>query len=442
MEMFRSIRRIIYRNLLCFTPTIILVKILLFFVSAQVPSKSTKNTRGRIFVLNKERFRGELEILLQANFEMYTIPFRIQTVLVGLFYDKPWELIAKTPPEKTVRQQKHFEKFLVRLIKPLYQKLDIDLTIGAAVHYKQDYDWGKCSQLLNIPYVVLHRENAVSNSYQAKFLTDRFLNFADFRGSHVIVHNNIMKRIFVESKYIESQHIFVVGPPRMDRYLKKIAAGLPKPKKDRVCLFSFGPGAGLLESSPPHWPKDLNTSPEKYFTELSYQTHNTIINYAKTHPNVEVVIKPKWGGRWLKQIDEILSKHDIDKGNLSNLTVDYKVDAQELISSSDVIIGFASTTLLEAAVAGKWVIVPNFAEANQDKFKNKIAFKEELELFCVISDARQMPAKIDEGLSGYLITNQQMKAREAAFEKYIAPITGDATNKLAECLSKIIASSS
>ena len=52
-----------------------------------------------------------------------------------------------------------------------------------------------------------------------------------------------------------------------------------------------------------------------------------------------------------------------------------------------------------------------------------------------------MPAKIDEGLSGYLITNQQMKAREAAFEKYIAPITGDATNKLAECLSKIIASS-
>ena len=74
--------------------------------------------------------------------------------------------------------------------------------------------------------------------------------------------------------------------------------------------------------------------------------------------------------------------------------------------------------------------------------KNKIAFKEELELFCVISDARQMPAKIDEGLSGYLITNQQMKAREAAFEKYIAPITGDATNKLAECLSKIIASSS
>ena len=40
------------------------------------------------------------------------------------------------------------------------------------------------------------------------------------------------------------------------------------------------------------------------------------------------------------------------KGNLSNLTVDYKVDAQELITTE---IGFASTTLLEAAVAGKWV---------------------------------------------------------------------------------------
>ena len=299
------------------------------------------------------------------------------------------ELIAKTPPEKTVRQQKHFEKFLVRLIKPLYQKLDIDLTIGAAVHYKQDYDWGKCSQLLNIPYVVLHRENAVSNSYQAKFLTDRFLNFCGLSRVPRYSAQQHNEKNFVETKYIESQHIFVVGPPRMDRYLKKIAAGLPKPKKTEFVYFRLAPELAFLNLPPPQAKRSKHLT-EKYFTELSYQTHNTIINYAKTHPNVEVVIKPKWGGRWLKQIDEILSKHDIDKGNLSNLTVDYKVDAQELISSSDVVIGFASTTLLEAAVVGKWVIVPNFAEANQDKFKNKIAFKEELELFCVISDARQM----------------------------------------------------
>ena len=149
---------------------------------------------------------------------------------------------------------------------------------------------------------MLHRENAVSNSYQAKFLTDRFLNFADFRGSHVIVHNNIMKRIFVETKYIESQHIFVV---RMDRYLKKIAAGVTEAKKTEFVYFRLA-----FLNLPPHWPKDLNTSPEKYFTELSYQTHNTIINYAKTHQR---------GGRnkakigRFKQID-ILSKHDIYKG--------------------------------------------------------------------------------------------------------------------------------
>ena len=76
---------------------------------------------------------------------------------------------------------------------------------------------------------------------------DRFLNFADFRGSHVIVHNNIMKRIFVETKYIESQHIFVVGPPRMDRYLKD-RRWVTEAKKTEFVYFRFR--AGLLGSSP------------------------------------------------------------------------------------------------------------------------------------------------------------------------------------------------
>ena len=250
-----------------------------------------------------------------------------------------------------------------------------------------------------------------------------------------------MKKVFVENRYIESDNIFVIGPPRMDSYLKKIAIGIPKTTKSRLCLFSFGPGAGLLDSSPPHWPRDLDTSPEKYFTELSYQTHRIVIDYAKMHPNVEVVIKPKWGGRWLEQINAIMKKNNVNVAELKNLKIDHEIDAQEIISCSDVVIGFASTTLFEAAVAGKWVIVPNFAEATQEHFKNKVAFKDEQRIFCIADEAAQMSAKIDEGLSGYSITTEQMRARVKAFEKYIAPATGDATRKLSDCLTKIITNS-
>ena len=123
---------------------------------------------------------------------------------------------------------------------------------------------------------------------------------------------------------------------------------------------------------------------------------------------------------------------------MENLIIDEQIDPQELIFQSDVIIGFASTTLLEAAIAGKWVIVPNFAEANDDKFKQMIPFSKEQKIFCTVNQAKQFTEQIDRGLSGYSIKELPMRARERVFEKYIAPIKGDATKKLCGALSLVI----
>jgi hypothetical protein len=52
-----------------------------------------------------------------------------------------------------------------------------------------------------------------------------------------------------------------------------------------------------------------------------------------------------------------------------NLTVVSGGDPFPLITSSDVVIGFNTTALLEALAAGKPVIVPQFAEANDARMR-------------------------------------------------------------------------
>ena len=121
MRLIRSVRRKIIRNFLLFIPPNVLVNIFLKFVSVGAAKASTTNTSGRIFVLNKDRFRGELEILREAGFDIFTIPFKVQTALIGLFYD--------TNGKSHDRQKKCFE-----LSNLLYQKLNINITV--AVHYR------------------------------------------------------------------------------------------------------------------------------------------------------------------------------------------------------------------------------------------------------------------------------------------------------------------
>ena len=91
-------------------------------------------------------------------------------------------------------------------------------------------------------------------------------------------------------------------------------------------------------------------------------THVAVVRFALRNPWVPVMIKPKWFYRWKEHLLLILNEAGISLEDVPNLQICEDIDAQAQIKRSRVIVGYGSTTLLEAAIVGKPVIVPEFGE--------------------------------------------------------------------------------
>ena len=91
---------------------------------------------------------------------------------------------SKIDLKKLIKKNKKiFRNFLEDFLFKYYCFLKINSVIGAAIHYRQDIDWGEVSSRIGVPYIVLHKENLyaaegyikqfkIANKYREKFIKD------------------------------------------------------------------------------------------------------------------------------------------------------------------------------------------------------------------------------------------------------------------------------
>ena len=115
----------------------------------------------------------------------------------------------------------------------------------------------------------------------------------------------------------------------------------------RVSFFSFAPGACLPHLQLEYWPKD----PKAGFVTFFRNAHVGFAELARERPDIEFVIKPKWGDRWIREIESVLRQGGVP-ADLPNLTIDATLDAHELILASNVVLGFGSTLANAGSVNG------------------------------------------------------------------------------------------
>ena len=169
----------------------------------------------------------------------------------------------------------------------------------------------------------------------------------------------------------------------MDEYIARVKSGNGGARKrKRVVLFSFTRGAGLFAIMP-QWPKAPNQGLTRFFDAV----HCTFATLAETHPEIDFVIKPKWGGNWVEEIERALKESDIEHEAIENLEILVDANVHDLILGSDVICGYNSTTLLEGGVAAKPVIIPFFEEACKPEYEDYVLLKEDFGLFDIARSA-------------------------------------------------------
>jgi hypothetical protein len=415
----------------------LVIKILAYICAKQtdVIEGPGNNMNFNILALNHARFRGDLQVLVNSgDIRIFLCPWNWQSRFCFLFYKPHSRIETKDQTADDIKRKKALRSFLGKFLHYYYQRLEIGMVIGAAVHYRQDVDWGAVSQSIGIPYLVLHKEGLHacrgSERYNIKFHSE----LTPFEGAQVFVHNNLVRSVWLQSGYIQSDQISVIGRIDTVSFLQRLGEtgdrnSINKESK-LITLFSFWSGLGnKVSQNMDHWgSQSLN------FKEIFDKTHVRFCKLALKMPHWRFVIKPKWGGEWYEKIDDSLSTAGITTKAIPNLTIDAKIDPVQLIIDSDVVVGFNSTVILEAAIANKPVVVPYFSDSLSKEHSDWIRFYED-DIFCNARSEDELEDLILKCVETPEIDEAVRARRRELFSKYISPIEGSA---LVRCREKLV----
>lgn len=392
------------------------------FKTKRASSFLIKHDAVQVLALSPNRFIADLRELEKTGvFEVHQFPEYWQYFGLALYGS----------------EDRRRNVFMTRFLKAYQRHLPFDVVIGAAVWYGQDIPWGAVAQKAGIPYVVLHKESFKPEPLQARAAAERALKFGSFMGERLLVHNKPMAEAFVDNKYISGKQVNVCGAMRMDKFLLQVKnmGGVNAATRERplVTYFSFTLGLGLDDRGVDPFPE----TPQAGWYELFRESHLAFSKLARMRPDIDFVIKTKWGGQWTGLIVSVLKSGGVDLDRVDNLTVQSSGKPHELILDSTVVCGFSSTTILEASVAGKPVIIPHFGEVEQDGFQGRIKLFDKYHLFDIGRSPAEFTSLIEERLAEPNIALSVQEERLELFERWVSPLDGSALSRYVEILRQI-----
>lgn len=417
-----------------------------FFLTRLAGPKNAVDSKGTLLALGQPfRFRGDVEQLGAMGFRVLAVPWKIYAGLSTVFWESDFGQLYMQ--KRSFADKKMFSvhartrdllKSVANVIKTTH---GINCVISAALHYRQDVDWGVGFKHAGIPYVVMHRENtSVASIATNEFKITQWLEMQPFEGDLLIVHGHEMLEALLQAGYAEPKQLLALGAMRMDKLIflradtgnrKLVLGGRP-----HITFFSFHLGSGLGMSLR----RRLEPGVGAGFDELFSSVHGAIGEFAKENPEVDITVKAKWGGDWEEALNRVLKEKGIRRDDIPNLNFDCHTDAHELILKSHAVVAFQSTTALEAGVLGRQVVWPDYAEA-KSKFKDHIFFRNAglHDVFLYV----ESPGELKNALSQLIIDpdlwdEARFRKFENLFERYIGPLDGKITERYASVIDNVI----
>jgi hypothetical protein len=404
--------------------------------------------RKTILMLTPERFRGDVSVLVRTNeFNIIIIEQKWLQLTFSIFYNqdklKGDYNFYTAKSGDIVQNRSVFRKTLKREVLLFSRMVAVDAIVSAASYYKWEHDIGYIFEKYVCPWIVFHRENLYASPGFYKFGLGLYGSKGNFYGSHIITHNETTKDIMLSCGYTSTGQVSALGALRMDEFVSKIKLQDQttygnQTKKKNILLISFTPGSSLYGYKGD--PKNLKVSdvlwPAKDdgMWNLFNHVHRDLMTFCKNN-NCNLTIRPKWGDRWLDEIAQMSNDEDAEK----TTNVDLISDMHELMFRADVIVGFASTAVLEAGLTNKPVILPYFDEAKYEKYSQYILLKDTFDAFEVADSRIDLTNMLKQYTrSPFILSNDKKNKREKCFEKWVSKTDMCTTSRYIDLINNVI----
>jgi|SaaInlStandDraft_5_1057022.scaffolds.fasta_scaffold26639_2 hypothetical protein len=351
--------------------------------------KVKKTPLVRLFVLDSERFREDLDVLRSnTNIEFIDFSFKLQDKVIGIL-------------ERNLNKESEKNKVILHLaqyIEIFCNIYNVDGFISAGMWYKRHGPWEVASIDVGKVFYCLHREGVGVDEKILYRATSIFIKTCrKFQGTKVFVGSEIVRDFIVRSNYLPKSKVVATGLPKFDKVFNNINGmkNLDTNRQKTVVLFSFFVATSNDYVRTGHYPNNEG------FRNLFDDVHAGMALYAINNPSVNVIIKMKWySGEARNNVDNvIIRKTGVKPSNINNLSILDNIPAQELIIKSDVVVGFNSTTIVESILYRKKVIVPIFHEAI-NKYPDDVSYTKYKGVFYQANSLTDMIEKIDKCMDG------------------------------------------
>lgn len=249
--------------------------------------------------------------------------------------------------------KRRYRAFLSGFLTRFAKRCSVDAIMTANYNYSWQQEFVIAAREQGKPVVVLFKEG-ISPLYSEgdtpqtayaqvvrKYTNNRLI--ADL----LLVYNERIRNAFLNVAVpgVREEMIEAVGIPRFDRYFHMRSSG------EDVVFFSFN-----FEDKARHLGLE-DAEYDKYYRKAD-EFHAEVVRFAAAHPERRVVIKTKNHVKYLRYVEDIVA--GLGLTGLPNLVVTNHGNVYQLLNQAHAVIGYNSTTLLEAYAARRIVMTADF----------------------------------------------------------------------------------
>jgi hypothetical protein len=246
---------------------------------------------------------------------------------------------------------------------------EYDAVITGNWAYWAERELGAALEELGVPFIVLHKEG-IKPPARSKLLRDLFRETrGQFMGRRMLVYHEDERHHQLLGDIARDDQIVIVGMPRMDLHhgwRLRAAAGEVPPRAERpLALFlAFLPNNFL--------PSYSGLKSDLAWEGLCQGSLRAMIRLAESDSAIRVIVRPR--AHELPELKQLLDTAAASLGRPlpPNLDLSAEGDVTPLLHAAWVVCAHNTTVMFEGLAVGKPVVVPHFAEVDDDRYKGYI----------------------------------------------------------------------
>jgi CDP-glycerol glycerophosphotransferase (TagB/SpsB family) len=176
---------------------------------------------------------------------------------------------------------------------------------------------------------------------------------------------------------------------------------------------------------------------EMHWDKLRGETHRTLFAFAKSQPQIDIVIKTHPQQLDLKEIQKEIN----DSGANNIIVASGPTISNQLIVNADCVIGFQTTALIEAMVTDKPIIYTFWGEA-KDRWANDLIPFHQTEGVLTVTSSEQLTNALTSIVTQKNINPGQRQARDTFIAEYFTTVDGRSAQRTIEAIDRLLPAAS